>query len=323
MSPKRDAFIEAIHKAQFKKLPTGFQALTEKEIETIRDKPLESGLLPKQEPGVRRSCPLPYELEVEGTLDKEKNRFTIHFKAKKETFGKRAAGKSIPCVRGWCKTSSVAAQNYTVAAGDHLEDSWPLDAFEKKVYHLRVHGPNGFFREFKGDGRQSKLDIRLDYERIHAVETGLTGNVRILCHNGDNQSKSLWIRANAYQNLDAKRIVAPGEGATFEIDTSSSFGWYDLSVLLADDPHFEQRYAGRVEDRQMGFPAILQWGETQACFKRGRYTWVTQLWDGSPEPSAAVRTALESRPTIVLPCFEPGRNSLQFLPQKRCRLARP
>ena len=44
----------------------------------------------------------------------------------------------------------VEVRDYAVAAGSHLEDSWALGDFENGVYHLRVYGPNGFYREFIG-----------------------------------------------------------------------------------------------------------------------------------------------------------------------------
>ncbi len=39
---------------------------------------------------------------------------------------------------------------FAVKSADHLSASWPLMEFENNIYHLRVYGPNGFFREFKG-----------------------------------------------------------------------------------------------------------------------------------------------------------------------------
>ena len=90
--PSRDAFLEEIHRAQFKHLPAGYRALTREEIEQIRRDPAGSPFMPRQEAGVRRSCALPYELAVEGGLNEERTLFTIRFKARKELFGARSAG---------------------------------------------------------------------------------------------------------------------------------------------------------------------------------------------------------------------------------------
>ncbi len=251
-SSKRDAVIEAIHKAQFKKLPTGFHALTKKEIEEMRAKPSESALLPKQEPGVCPSCPLPYQLEVEGALSEDKSRFTIRFAAKKELFGDRSAGSPFIVYAIGAKAAALP-RNYAVAAGEQLEDSWPLDLFDNKAYRLHVYGPNGFFREFSGDDKQSKIDIRFDYVRVNGHKPALTGNIQILAHNRDSGIQTILVRDNAYNNPEAKQTLAPGEKAAFEFDASSSFGWYNVSVRLADDLQFEKRYAGRVETGRWSF----------------------------------------------------------------------
>ena len=33
-----------------------------------------------------------------------------------------------------------------------------------------------------------------------------------------------------------------------EIDVHDSFGWYDYSILIAEYPEFEQRFAGHIEN---------------------------------------------------------------------------
>lgn len=39
---------------------------------------------------------------------------------------------------------------FAVKAGDSVMYEWPLQDFENENYHLRLYGPNGFFREFAG-----------------------------------------------------------------------------------------------------------------------------------------------------------------------------
>ncbi len=46
---------------------------------------------------------------------------------------------------------SVKVRNYAVEPGDRIEDAWSLAEFKSGGYHLKVHGPNGFYREFAGD----------------------------------------------------------------------------------------------------------------------------------------------------------------------------
>ncbi|RBP38087.1 hypothetical protein DES53_11285 [Roseimicrobium gellanilyticum] len=62
------AFLVA-HRARFKEAPANFKVLTPEENEQCKNRPDESPWLPRQEPGVRPSCSLPYQLYADGALD--------------------------------------------------------------------------------------------------------------------------------------------------------------------------------------------------------------------------------------------------------------
>jgi phospholipase C len=62
-----------------------------------------------------------------------------------------------------------------VAAGDMLQDEWKIEDFENGNYHLRVYGPNGFYREFLGNKNNPLLKVTCDYEASGSGK--LTGNV--------------------------------------------------------------------------------------------------------------------------------------------------
>jgi phospholipase C len=245
--PPRDAFIEQIHRAQFKDLPAGYHALTSEEIEQIRGNPGASPLLPRQEAGVRRSCALPYELAVEGELNNERTHFTIRFEARKELFGARSAGSPFTV---FARTASGEMQirSYAVAAGEHLEDSWKVAEFEGGLYHLRVYGPNGFFREFIGSQADPLVDVRFDSSRKRGDGTALSGDIEIVAGNRDRrQACTIEVRDNSYKNPTQSRMLAPEERVTLTIDAQKSSGWYDVSVRTITGERFHKRYAGRVE----------------------------------------------------------------------------
>ncbi|MGE3316072.1 MAG: phosphocholine-specific phospholipase C, partial [Planctomycetaceae bacterium] len=90
--PPRDEFLESIHRAQFQELPKGYQELSPDQMAAIRRDPAKSSHLPSQEPGVRPSCPLPYELVVDGALNSARSQFTMKLDARKEIFGDRSEG---------------------------------------------------------------------------------------------------------------------------------------------------------------------------------------------------------------------------------------
>ncbi len=248
----RDAFLEQIHRAKFKELPTGYRTLNKAEIEQIRRDPRSSPLLPRQEAGTRPSCPLPYELAVDGSLNDKRDRFTIRFEAGKDLFGKRAAGAPF-VVYPIAAQGTMLVRNYAVDAGTHLEDSWRIDAFDKGRYGLRVYGPNGFFREFGGGSDDPAVDILFRYAQTKPNPAHLSELVELICVNRDpKKTHTIEIRDHAYKAPAQKSVLPPGKRATLVINTQPSFGWYDFSVFAADHKRFEKRYAGRVETGKWG-----------------------------------------------------------------------
>jgi phospholipase C len=244
----RDAFIEEIDRAQFKELPGGYHVLTAAEIEQIRRDPRAPASLPGQESGVRRSCPLPYELLVDGSLNEDRSRFAVRLEARRKVHGDRSAGSAFIAYALQGK-GKVAVRNYAVEPGEHLDDSWPVADFEGGIHHLRVYGPNGFFREFIGDKHDPKVTILFDYSRSAPGGRELTSGVEITATNQDpRQAFKIDIRDNAYGKAFVSGPLSPGERVTRLVDTRQSFGWYDVSVRTTTGGRFEQRYAGRVED---------------------------------------------------------------------------
>ena len=256
---KRDPFVKGIYNAKFKKLPLDFSALTNAEIEDIKSSSLSSSLLPKQERGIRDSCLLPYQLHADGKLSADKNTFNITFAAKNELFGDRAAGSPFNVYApGKYQTydkqhqmkmdDEVKNWNYAVQAGGELQNEWPLKNFENNLYHLTVYGPNGFFREFKGDANDPDILMEFDYERMKNSPKKLSGNVIISLRNLTGKSQTIYIEDKAYQK-GIRTISLPKSDTvvTETLNLKKSFGWYDFAIKAKDFTSFETRYAGRVE----------------------------------------------------------------------------
>ncbi|CAN5545039.1 phospholipase C, phosphocholine-specific [soil metagenome] len=239
----RDEFVESIHKAQFRKLPDGFHALTPKELEQAGKNPRESQI-PWQEPGTKRSAPLPYELLADGALNNERNRFIIKLEARRDLFGANATGA--PFIIYAFTSKGLDVRNYTVAAGEHLEDSWPLDAFDKGQYHVRIHGPNGFYREFRGNANDPAVSLK--WAATPGKSGERTGGVQIIAEVHDaGKQYGVHIRDQAYGHAEVLGTLSAGKPHVFEIVTPKSGGWYDVSVTSQGVSGFKKRYAGRVE----------------------------------------------------------------------------
>ncbi|MBW8686666.1 phosphocholine-specific phospholipase C [Chitinophaga rhizophila] len=251
----KDTFIESIHKAQFKAVPSGFKLLSTQEIAAINNDPANAAYMAKQEPGIKPSCALPYEMYADGRV--HKGAFEISFKAGNEMAGKAAAGLPFHV---YAPGKYMAADNsrfekvrtwaYAVKAGDRLTDHWPLQSFENNNYHLRVYGPNGFYREFTGDDKAPGLEVLCDYERKGKV---FTGNISLQLKNADSQAVNIEVVDNAYGSPLQKKVLAAGSKTIVVIDLRKSHSWYDFSVRITGHGNFGRRYAGKVENGKAGF----------------------------------------------------------------------
>ncbi len=248
--PDRDEFIESIHKAQFKNPPSNFKRLTKKEIEQINKQPHSSPLMAVQEQGIRASCALPYELYADGMLSDDKNSFEISMKTGNDFFAESSAGSPFSVYApGKYKNEEVRAWAYAVAAGDELKDRWAVNDFDNGHYHLRVYGPNGFYREFSGEKNEPPLDVKVKYEQSNGKPTG---NIILQIINKANQSQSIIITDNSYKAGTKEQSIDAATSKEITLDTGRSFGWYDISVKLKGNLSFARRYAGRAETGAAG-----------------------------------------------------------------------
>ncbi|GAA4304547.1 phosphocholine-specific phospholipase C [Compostibacter hankyongensis] len=250
---EKNAFIESIYNAQFKKEPT-FRPLSESEIARINRNPAAEPLMPKQEPGIRVSCALPYELYADGQLSPDKKNFTLEMEAGNRLFGEASAGSPfnvhLPGKYANSKgvLENVGSRSYAVAAGDSLSDAWPLQSFENGIYHLRVYGPNGFFREYRGSAADPLLKVACRYGQ----EPGRTPTAHIvlsLTNLDPAKACTVEITDHGYGRPPVRRTIPAGSGQAeaITLDLKKTYGWYDFSLRVSGDSVFEKRYAGRVE----------------------------------------------------------------------------
>jgi phospholipase C len=246
---KRIPFVEGIHKAQFRGLPT-FTKLSDADIKAIKANPRTAVQLVKQEKGTRPACAIPYELYADGRLNDEKTAFEINFKAGNELFGDAATGGPFNVYAPEKYTSlnepgrkeAVRTWSYAAKPGDTLTDKWPLADFEGNKYHLRTYGPNGFYRQFRGSAKDPGLVTHCGYQR--------DGNV-VLTFSlvGTKKPLTVEVTDNAYKTASKQLIVREESFApqTIKLDLSRQQGWYDFTIRVKGYADFKKRYAGRVE----------------------------------------------------------------------------
>jgi phospholipase C len=228
------ATVERIHAAQFQPQPVGGPSLTKDEIAKT-----DIGAL--QESGTRPSCPLPYELVVNGEV--RGGKLSLTMEARVDAFGKAAQGAPF---NASLYGGDFHSRAYAVRAGDTVRDDLPVS----DAYHVRVDGPNGFMREFVGRSRQA-IAVSVDYAKRRAS----SGVLEIAISNTANAERQVAVHDESYGS-PVRNVAVPAHGrSVITIDTSATHGWYDFIVRDAD---LRYRYAGRVETGKwsIGDPAM-------------------------------------------------------------------
>ena len=177
--------------------------------------------LPKQEPGRRLARPLPYRLEVTAAIGEE---IALTFDNKGQ------AGACFQVVSAG--VMQPGPWTYTVEAGKSLTGVIPVP----KKHDLTVFGPNGFLRQFAGEG-VPPLKVELAVEgRDEALLT--------LVNEGD---APLELRvSDLYDRKDPVRslTLAPRQRHAEKRPLAANGHWYDVTVKSAG---FLRRFAGHVE----------------------------------------------------------------------------
>jgi len=259
----KDLFIESVHKAKFKEVPSNYKRLSSSDIEQMIRDPKSVDWMPVQEKGTRISSALPYQLEGDGLLSEDKKSFTIRLQAKNEIFGKDTVGAPFNIyapgkylTENKDKDAKTEFENvrtwaYAVSAGNELTDSWPLDHFENQNYHLRVYGPNGFYREFKGDAKDPMIIVSCS---VHLENNKPSSKLEVRLTNQDTHNRyQVDIIDNSYNKESIHKTLGTNSISNVAMDLSNSFGWYDFTIRVAGNSVYEKRYAGRIETGKPSF----------------------------------------------------------------------
>jgi phospholipase C len=233
-------------------MPSGYRKLSAEDARQFADDRYQITWMPRQEPGVRPSAALPYELAASGAVSADGKRFEIALEARNGIFGKAAAGAPFHVYTPGKFRDQVKLRTraYAVAAGHRLTDSWDIESFENGAYHLRVCGPNGFLREFAGSADDPRVEIQCEY----AGQTNtLSGDVELRVASHAERALTLQVKDHGYKSGDHAMVVEPGSSRALVMALGQSHHWYDFSVTIDGAKRFLRRFAGRVETGESGF----------------------------------------------------------------------
>ncbi len=133
-----------------------------------------------------------------------------------------------------------------------MDDVWALGSEES--YELSVHGPNGFYRGFKGRAADSaaRLVVRSqDTDDRNTIELTVTNT-------GTRRVTARVVDQYAGRSFD--QILDPGETTTRRSNVRRFDGWYELVVTALEDNQFVWRVAGHVENGKASYSDPLMGG---------------------------------------------------------------
>jgi phospholipase C len=236
----RDKFVVSIEQARHKEIPSNYRKLTAEQI-------AHSEFTSAQEPGVRPSCGLPYELYADGVLTSDRSKFALTMKAGNAVHGKQSIGAPFNVyIRNG---QTMRAATFAVRAGDALHEEFPLSLFADGKYSIDVHGPNGFYRSFTGDAKTPGVKVSAVYDRKGA---SLTGNVLLHLVNADAKAVTVTVADNSYGAATVVKTLAAGETGPVLLDLQRSHGWYDFTVRSEGSGN-AAHFGGRVETGRSSF----------------------------------------------------------------------
>ena len=185
--------------------------------------------LPRQERGVRPARAIPYTLHADGLASATS--VSIHF---------QSSGGAAGVFHVRSADGAQAPRSYTVEPGKQLADSWDFTS----GYDLSVHGPNGFFRRFKGGagGPDAGLAIQARYGPRDDQD-----EIVVKLENRGSAPVEVTV-SDQYSSRSTTLTLAPGGAKAQRFSLERTRGWYDLVVTVQDDPQFEYRYAGHLEN---------------------------------------------------------------------------
>lgn len=248
---KRAEVITGLQNAKSKPAQVQPTELSAIEIDKINTKlPFQneaSVFAPVQEKGTKPACALPYQLTVDAEIKSEE--VSLSFASAKTPFGQKLENKGAPFN---VYTASVYQKEagrtwaYAVSAGAQITDHWKIADFENGIYSLIVNGPNGFFREFKGNKNDPKLTLACRYEQGGVLKK-ITGNLLLELENKEGKALEVLIKDEEYKIINKKVVIPANSKKTVLINLQNTKAWYNFKLTISGHADFLKHYAGHIE----------------------------------------------------------------------------
>jgi phospholipase C len=193
-----------------------------------------------QEPGIRYSRALPYELHTSARVAAS-GLLTVIF----SNTGQQGA---VFHVYDKLHLDRIP-RRYTLEAGKNLSDVWNTTATDAGQYDLWIYSTNGYLRSFSGS--VTVQEVSACAPEIQVCYAPCTDEIYLKVTNHGSKPGAVTVSANAYRSDGPWPLaLLPATTASLNWNLEASFGWYDFTV---DASGFERRFAGRMETGHDGF----------------------------------------------------------------------
>ncbi|WP_316735612.1 phosphocholine-specific phospholipase C [Pedobacter aquatilis] len=204
---------------------------------------------PKQEKGTKPACALPYQLLVDAEFSN--NEIELKFQAAKGIFGSETENVGAPFnMNTILKYKGVIGKTwaYAVKCGDIIRDKISIDDFDNGIYDFAINGPNGFYRNFKGNNKNPNLIIYAKPEITGTISKKVSGNLIFYFENIGSSTLNIQIIDNKYNNQTKTVSLKPKSSINIILNLSKNGNWYDFSIIQTGNSVFKQQYAGKIEN---------------------------------------------------------------------------
>jgi phospholipase C len=150
----------------------------------------------------------------------------------------------------------MMAATYAVKPGDTLTEQFPLALFADANYSIEVHGPNGFYRSFKGSAQAPAPQAHIAYEQHHARPTG---NIQLQLSNPSQHPLTVSVRDRSYKTGTITKTIPATQAISLVLPLTNSHNWYDFTIQ-AEGSTAEAHFAGHVDTGHSSFTDPLMGG---------------------------------------------------------------
>ena len=238
-SVDRDQYVQRIYSARKKNLPNNYKPLTAEKVDAWKNGLADPSLLPQQEQGTKPACALPYDIEVNARIDVDQAELVVEFVVAGNLAQHKKVGVPFTAHtydRYQDATGNPGIWNFAVAAKEPISYRWKLSNFQGGAYQVDIHGPNGFFRSFKGStSTLQAFSGKVQQDKQH---TALSLSLP--------KSDTGYIVRDLSYGKGTLLAQATG-GQALQVDLRDSQGWYDLEIRPHAHDAWIYRYAGHVE----------------------------------------------------------------------------